>query len=316
MLVKIDQLSAGGAPSRIRQIQSHGKWALDLANFNCTVHANGGLDSDSVVVLAVERACGSTICRIPLEDGMVVTIPAGATISATIQPGLRYAASVIPTALWAEIQALAVGMFAEQVADHPKAVRLSIDQARIVRDQVEATANNLVAAAGDSIQLEQPPDAFLEYLGSLAEARAIADGRALTIDVSPRRYLRQAWAAEDFIRFHIQEDLPIIRLCREVGVSRRQLEYAFRATFAASPLEFIRALRLNEARRQLTTARANGLNVTKVAMDVGITHLGRFATSYRQLFGESPKETFLRAGISWPRQKPADATDCRPAPIE
>ncbi|TIT53041.1 MAG: AraC family transcriptional regulator, partial [Mesorhizobium sp.] len=76
--------------------------------------------------------------------------------------------------------------------------------------------------------------------------------------------------------------------------SRRQLEYAFRTTFALSPLEFIRALRLNEARRLLTARGARGSSVTSIAMEVGLTHLGRFAANYRQLFGESPRETLLR----------------------
>ncbi|TIX23894.1 MAG: AraC family transcriptional regulator, partial [Mesorhizobium sp.] len=68
---------------------------------------------------------------------------------------------------------------------------------------------------------------------------------------------------------------------KEIGISRRQLEYAFRAAFALSPLEFIRAVRLNEARRLLTARGADGLSVTRIAMEVGITHLGRFAASYR-----------------------------------
>ncbi|TIU26728.1 MAG: AraC family transcriptional regulator, partial [Mesorhizobium sp.] len=115
---------------------------------------------------------------------------------------------------------------------------------------------------------------------------------------SASHHFRQASAAEDFIRTHIREDIPIVRLCKEIGVSRRQLEYAFRTTFAVTPLEFIRALRLNEARRLLTTARANGLSVTTIAMDVGVNHLGRFAANYRLFFGESPKETLQRAGRS------------------
>ncbi|ESY65682.1 hypothetical protein X743_29350 [Mesorhizobium sp. LNHC252B00] len=298
MLVKVDRLSAGGLPSRIRQIQSHGKWAIDLAEFNCALRASGELDRGSVVILAVERACDSTICGIPLEDHMIVTIPAGTTVTASVQPGLSYAGAVVPAAKWAEIQAGATGVIVEQAADHPSAVRLTPNYARTIRGQIELLADRFATAASAGVQMEDPPVAFVEYLGSLAEARAVADDRDPGIDRSARRHLRQASAAEDFVHAHIREDMPIIRLCREVGVSRRQLEYAFRTTFAVSPLEFIRALRLNEARRQLATARANGLTVTKVAMDLGITHFGRFAASYRLLFGESPKETFFRAGRS------------------
>jgi AraC family ethanolamine operon transcriptional activator len=298
MPVKVDRFSAGGLPSRIRQIQSHGKWALDLVEFNCAFRASGGLDRGSVVVVAIERACESTICGIPLKDDMIVTIPAGTTVAATVQPGLSYAGAVVPIAIWAEIQALAAGMIVERSADRPDAVRLAATHAQTIRSQIELMTDRLAAVANDSVLPEHPPIAFMEYLGALADARAGADDCDSGIDRSASRYLRQAWAAEDFIRAHIREDMPIIRLCKEIGVSRRQLEYAFRATFAVSPLEFIRALRLNEARRLLTNARAGGLSVTKVAMEVGITHLGRFAASYRLLFGESPKETFQHAGRS------------------
>ncbi|WP_164754272.1 helix-turn-helix domain-containing protein [Mesorhizobium sp. M7A.F.Ca.US.008.03.1.1] len=293
--VKVDRLSSGWLPSRIRQIQSPGKWALDLPEFHCAFRAVGDFSPSSIALVSVQRACGSTICGIPLKDDMVVTIPAGTTVTATIQPGLRYAAAVVPTAIWAEIQALSTGMIEEQAADHPSAVRLATSHAQAIRNQIEPMADCFAAASTDPIQLEHPPLMLVEYLGALADARAVSDRHEPGITQSVGRHLRQARAAEDFIHAHIQEEIPIVRLCKEIGVSRRQMEYAFRATFGVSPLEFIRALRLNEARRQLTTARASGLSVTRVAMEVGITHLGRFAASYRSLFGESPKETIHRA---------------------
>lgn len=296
--VRVDRLSSGWLPSRIRQIQSPGKWALDLPEFHCAFRAVGDFNPSSVALVSIERACGSTICGIPLEDDMVLTIPAGTTVTATVHPGLSYAAAVVPTAIWAEIQALAAGIITEQAADHPSAVRLVASEARTIRNQMETMAGDLAGASSDPTRLAQPPNALIEYLGALAECRAPADNRDLVVDGSAHRRLRQARAAEDFIHAHIQEDISITRLCKEVGVSRRQMEYAFRTAFALSPLEFIKALRLNEARRQLTTARENGLSVTRIAMEVGITHLGRFAANYRSLFGESPKETYLRAEIS------------------
>lgn len=296
--MKVDRLSPGHLPSRVRQIQSHGKWALDLAEFNCAFRASGGMDRGSVAIVAVERACESTICGIPLKDDMIVALPAGTTVTATVQPGLSYAGAVIPTEIWMEIQALAAMMVVEQPADHPSAVRLTASDAQRFRCQMESMVDRLGAAANDSGLPEHLPLALLEYLGGIADSFANAGGHNSERYRSTSRYLRQAWAAEDFIRAHIREDMPIIRLCKEIGVSRRQLEYAFRTAFAVSPLEFIRALRLNEARRLLTTGGLTGLSVTRIAMEVGITHLGRFAANYRLLFGESPKETLQRAGRS------------------
>ncbi|AZO71780.1 MULTISPECIES: helix-turn-helix domain-containing protein [unclassified Mesorhizobium] len=294
--VKVDRLSAGWLPSRIRQIQSPGKWALDLPEFNCAFRARGGFDQDSVALVAIERACGSTICGIPLEDDLILAIPAGTSVTATVRPGLNYAVAIVPAATWMEIQSIAAGMVLEQINNHPAAVRLATDEAQRTRRQIKSMADHLGTVAGDSALLGQPPGAFLDYLGAAADAFAGADSRETGTAGSASRHFRQASAAEDFIRTHIREDIPIVRLCKEIGVSRRQLEYAFRTTFAATPLEFIRALRLNEARRLLTTARANGLSVTTVAMDVGVNHLGRFAASYRLFFGESPKQTLQRAG--------------------
>jgi AraC family ethanolamine operon transcriptional activator len=292
--VKIDRLSSGWLPSRIRQIQSPGRWALDLSEFNCAFRAIGSFNPDSVALVAVQRACDSTICGIPLQDDMIVTIPAGTTVTATVHPGLIYAAAVVPGAIWAEIiQTVAAGTIAEQATDSPSAVRLSPGHAQAIRSHLEPMAGALAASVCSEVQPERPPTMLLEYLGAIADAEAIATGLLPWTTRSAGRHLRQARAAEDFIRAHIREEIPIIRLCKEIGVSRRQLEYAFRTKFGISPLEFIRTLRLNEARRMLITARENGLSVTKVAMEVGVTHLGRFAASYRSLFGESPRETYL-----------------------
>lgn len=219
-------------------------------------------------------------------------------MTATVQSGLTYAVAIVPTATWMEIQSVATGVVLEQVSDRPAAVRLAADEAQRIRSQMKSMADRLGTVAGGSVLPEQPPGAFLEYLEVAADAFAGADSRETGTAGSANRHFRQASAAEDFIRTHIREDIPIVRLCKEIGVSRRQLEYAFRTTFAVTPLEFIRALRLNEARRLLTTARANGLSVTTIAMDVGVTHLGRFAANYRLFFGESPKETLQRAGRS------------------
>ncbi|MDX8435437.1 helix-turn-helix domain-containing protein [Mesorhizobium abyssinicae] len=296
--VEVDRLSAGWRPSRIRQIQSPGKWALDLPEFNCAFRARGGFDPGSVALVAIERACGSTICGVPLEDDLILAIPAGTGVTATVRPGLTYAVAIVPTATWMEIQSVAAGMVIEKINNLPSAIRLATKEAQRIRRQMKSMADYLGTVGSESVLPEQPPAAFEEYLGAVADAFAGADSRGSgTVDCASRHF-RQASAAEDFIRTHIREDIPIVRLCREIGVSRRQLEYAFRTTFAVTPLEFIRALRLNEARRLLVTARANGLSVTTIAMDVGGTHLGRFAANYRLFFGESPKETLQRAGRS------------------
>ncbi|RVD65277.1 hypothetical protein, partial [Mesorhizobium sp. M7A.F.Ca.ET.027.03.2.1] len=141
--VKIDKLSPGSLPSRIRQIQSPGKWALDLSEFNCAFRAIGGFDAGAVALVGIERACGSTICGIPLEDDMILAIPAGTSVMATVQPGLTYTVAIVPTAIWKEIQAIATGMIIEQLSDRPVAVRPGRNDAQNMRSQIKLMADHL-----------------------------------------------------------------------------------------------------------------------------------------------------------------------------
>jgi transcriptional regulator GlxA family with amidase domain len=79
----------------------------------------------------------------------------------------------------------------------------------------------------------------------------------------------------------------LARLCR---IPRRTLEKHFRRFVGRAPMEFLRTMRLDQARRSLLRA-APGTNVTGVATECGLAHLGRFAVAYRNRFGESPSAT-------------------------
>jgi transcriptional regulator GlxA family with amidase domain len=56
-------------------------------------------------------------------------------------------------------------------------------------------------------------------------------------------------------------------------------------------VEYLRALRLNIARRRLRSTETEQLTVARVASDLGFSHLGHFSGAYRTLFGETPSQT-------------------------
>lgn len=86
------------------------------------------------------------------------------------------------------------------------------------------------------------------------------------------------------------DPVTVAELCNTFGVSRRTLQYCFQDVLGISPLNYLRAIRLNGARKALRTASS----VTAAALDWGFWHLGQFATDYRAMFGERPSETFRR----------------------
>ena len=101
--------------------------------------------------------------------------------------------------------------------------------------------------------------------------------------------------ARALIEARPDEPPGVAQLCEALHVSRRTLQYVFEDQLGLSPLQALRAQRLNGARRQLRQVAAQGLGVQDVAAHWGFWHLSQFGADYRRLFGESPSET-LRGG--------------------
>jgi transcriptional regulator GlxA family with amidase domain len=107
-------------------------------------------------------------------------------------------------------------------------------------------------------------------------------------------YQRIVARFEGVARANLGTSMRIADLCRAFGVTPRTLERAVRAIHATTPVEFLHALRLTEARQTLLSKCGAAGSVTEVATRFGFRELGRFAAEYRQRFGESPSETLRR----------------------
>jgi AraC-like DNA-binding protein len=292
--IKVNRLSAAERPSFVRQMRSPDRWGLDLIELHCHLQADGALQSGSMAVLLVLEGADSTICGVPLKAGMIVTLPSGAPIEASVSPGLAHVGAVLAAEDWDRIQSNTTGVVAVRSSKLPSVVQLPPNAAERLTAVLGRTAQSLAAPPHAApIDLDRR-GAFEGYLAAVAEARLSGEDRYQAIDRSTRRRFCQAHQARDFIRAHLNEPISIDQVARAIGVSRRQLEYAFRTTFDVSPREFIHLRRLNEIRRTLLQSRPNVLSVTQAALDHGVSHLGRFAVSYRELFGESPSQTLRR----------------------
>jgi AraC family ethanolamine operon transcriptional activator len=86
----------------------------------------------------------------------------------------------------------------------------------------------------------------------------------------------------------------ILEICDRIGASPRKLNYCFRDVLGVSPARYLRAVRLNNARRDLKDPSAVASSVQDVAARWGFWHLGQFSVDYKRQFGELPSAT-LRA---------------------
>jgi methylphosphotriester-DNA--protein-cysteine methyltransferase len=89
------------------------------------------------------------------------------------------------------------------------------------------------------------------------------------------------------IERHPDEILRSDTICSQLGVSGRTLRNICRNSLKMSPRQFAARHRMELARQQLRA----GSRVTTAATNHGFFELGRFASTYRKVYGELPSET-------------------------
>ena len=80
----------------------------------------------------------------------------------------------------------------------------------------------------------------------------------------------------------------IVDICEMLKIPHRTLNYSFRKATGISPVNYLRAIKLNAARRELLTSH---LPITDIAANYGFYHMGYFSKEYRRLFGDTPSMT-------------------------
>jgi transcriptional regulator GlxA family with amidase domain len=93
---------------------------------------------------------------------------------------------------------------------------------------------------------------------------------------------------------HLVEPITRETLARALGVTVRTLSRDFTARHGVGPMAFIRQKRIEAVHHDLLSSDPEAKSVSDVAVCYGFTELGRFAGSYRAIFGELPSETLRR----------------------
>jgi len=117
-------------------------------------------------------------------------------------------------------------------------------------------------------------------------------GKDLT--ASTRQYVVNK--ARDYMREHVDEPITVSDLCAHIRISRRLLQYAFQDVLGTNPARYLRAMRLNGARREIRRQTSEHACVADIAARWGFWHPSRFAAEYKSLFGELPSQT-LKAAV-------------------
>jgi AraC family ethanolamine operon transcriptional activator len=129
----------------------------------------------------------------------------------------------------------------------------------------------------------------LELLGPMLADHLHATGSSGT----EAPYVDVVRRARDLLSARQDEPPSIGQLCKSLGVSRRWLQFSFNEVLQISPLAYLRAMRLDGARRMLARGSV-GTRVKDAVEAYGFWHLSRFSRDYQKMFGELPSETLRR----------------------
>jgi AraC-like DNA-binding protein len=100
--------------------------------------------------------------------------------------------------------------------------------------------------------------------------------------------------AEQYLRDNLARPIDIRALAEAAGVPVRTLYYGFGKHLGATPLQHLKALRLDEARRVLETSQPRAGLVTQVAKRVGYLSKSRFSSDFKRRFGETATAVLAR----------------------
>ena len=96
--------------------------------------------------------------------------------------------------------------------------------------------------------------------------------------------------AIELIDARLTEPIGLGDICRAIRVSPRTLRYSFNDIIGVAPMRYIISRRLHGVRAELRRSSSTAA-IQEIAFRWGFWHMSRFASFYRQTFGELPSET-------------------------
>jgi AraC-like DNA-binding protein len=285
--LEADFLAPREAATHVEQFQSPG-WAMDFHDARVKARIRCELPPGWGSVGLMRSPAPSHWYGREAQRGALVCTPPGEAIDGRIVPGFSCLSITVPGCVWDAARERAGGG-----ATTPGGARICLLEPGLfhaIEGRIHGLRRMLRAAESDPRLAAAAGGEALEFATELISGIWSVGRIQRHPRDSHRNRVRLARRAEDWMRAHLGEAIHIPGICQALGVSRRELEYAFRQVHDESPRDYLHALRLNAVRRELTRGK-HGESVSRVALGQGITHFGRFSADYRRIFGENPRST-------------------------
>jgi AraC family ethanolamine operon transcriptional activator len=202
----------------------------------------------------------------------------GVIMSAALIEGLMIAMNIeLARDVWHQLRALDIA---------PEPIRRIRHLLTMVQDAIDHAPWTFESEAARQ-HLED--SLLVEIVDMLPTARPCDDVRG---GAARKRIVDRAC---DLMLSRLDDPLSILEVCKSVGASRRKLNYCFQEVLGASPISYLRAVRLNKVRRLLKQCEDDRSGVYDIAVRYGFWHFSQFSLDYKRHFAELPSETLRRA---------------------
>lgn len=288
-----DQFSPGAFSGEIAELRIPCT-QLYLESTNQVLHQSCASWKNSLWLgIPVLKGQSATICNKPLTESSVAVIRGGSDFELLTPANYQILGISIDESVFnhyiCEIEHIdCFGQLGQQevlMIDPETKHRVCEQLRRILFEANALSAASINAPSNDALQ-----DRILMVLATLFESiNAVEDQSSLT----QKKRKRIVEKIREYMFDHIEDDISIPDLCRDLHVSRRTLQYCTEDVVGMSPAAYMRVLRLNGVRRDLFFC-TRDTQVTDVAMSWGFRHLSQFAGDYSRMFDMLPSETLSK----------------------
>lgn len=264
--------------------------AVDAADYGCAVYAQGTVHPRALTIALAPTRRGKVFTggRVLPTDALQVYAE-GAAIDYVTTDGAAWRTVTVRRDV---LQAHAVRRVGREVA-LPSSGCTQLEAGELLADHLAAEIERGHEAAAtegpDAAEVRACDQALLDAL-----AEALADGRATPEPRGARTRRRIMETVESVARLGAQSaEIDAAALSRLCAASERLVEQAMRQGVGMPPKRWLTMARFNRVYAELVNP-CNTRSVTDTALHWGFNHLGRFASNYRAVFGESPSDTVAR----------------------
>lgn len=286
------------------------RWELSAFYVN-QLHLQFGVEGGGVIAEGTALSTGRFL-YVPLSGLHHANgIPLGTHSIFVIDPGCEFTISVLEEHRWCSIyipsdvsnDGVIEGEPDDTAPKGARVVELGTHEIGALRRLLlrlryadEDWPNGANADAARSLRAELDAVCRRISISTADEAPGAATGRPLLVRSELARIVR------DRIECGGDEGVTIEELAVATDVSQRTLRSLFLEYFGVPPRRYLLIRRLNQVRSVLRTSEPDETTVTSVAAQFGFWHLGRFAGTYSELFGETPSATLHQARRRQPAQ--------------